>query len=304
MEAVLTSKSFEIICRVLVLIFKALYAWVIYKKCNYEDVKKRNILTFLSIPFPIITGIICIIKNKKNAKNILIILISFVLSLAFVVGTAVAYTYNNTVKYYDKEGNTYYNLPDMVYTDAQGNTYTYDFDKTGFDYLYINSSDKRLNADWCYLDGNGYVCYDDDMSITAKSETFCADEDGSKYYPVPYSTFNKDGTIDYSFNSSNFKYDRLGNAYTYDYVPYYDKDGNKYFYTFDSNTQKSFYTNISTKETFDNEYCFVDEKGYFVFDKEHSFTEIENKIYTDLKGKKYYWASGIYWNKDGKLLIA
>lgn len=306
METIFTGKIFEIICFVLILLFKVLYAVTIYFKCNWTSKGIRNTLTVLSIPLPIITCIICTIKYKKSIKNNLIIILTLILSLVSVLALNFTYSYNSKTKYYDKDGTEHIHLFDMTFTDADGNKYNFDFEKTGYDYLYINSTDECLNADWCYLDSEGYIYYDDDLSITAKDETCCLDEDGSIYYPAKYTTFNKDGTINYSFNSDNFSYDRLGNAYTYDYVPYYDSDGNKYFYSFDSDTQKGTYTNISTKKTFENEYCFVDENGYFVYDKEHNFIkqkDIENvKTYKDPSGKTYYWASGVFWDKKGNLL--
>ena len=144
------------------------------------------------------------------------------------------------------------------------------------------------------------------MSITVNDENLCVDEDGSLYYPVKYTSFKKDGTIDYHYFKDDFRYDRLANAYTYVYVPYYDTDGNKYFYSFDTATQKGSYTNVETGEAFDNEYSFVDENGYLVYDKEHSFVQQRDvpnvRTYTDSAGKTYYWASGVFWDENGNSL--
>ena len=101
-------------------------------------------------------------------------------------------------------------------------------------------------------------------------------------------------------------YDRFGNAYTYERVPYYDESGNKYSYSFDSVSLKGCYTKIVTKETFENEYSFVDEHGYFVYDEKHDFVKQDEagRIYKDSSGKTYYWASSISWDKNGNLLDA
>lgn len=306
MTIIFTSKVFEIIFWVVIILMKVLYAVTIFFKCKYDNKRIRNVITFLSILFPIIIGIVCIIKYKKSTKDAFIILITLILYLFSIIAVGAIHTNSVQEKYYDKEGKAHTYASDITFTDTDGNKYTFDFEKTGYDYLYINGTDERLDANLCYLDRNGYIHYDDDLSITAKDETSCVDEDGSIYYPAKYTTFNKNGSINYSFDSDNFKYDRFGNAYTYDYVPYYDSDGNKYFYSFDSNTQKGTYTNISTRETFENEYSFVDENGYFVYDKEHSFKnqkDIENvKTYKDSSGKTYYWASGVSWDKNGNLL--
>ncbi len=306
MTTIFSSKVFAIICWVIIVVIKVLYAVTIYCKCKYDNKKERNVITFLSIPFPIIIGIICITKYKKSTKDTFIILLTLVLYLVSIIAVGAIYTYSTQEKYYDKDGKVSVYASDIIFTDDYGNKYTFNFDKTGYDYLYINGTDECLDANLCYLDNKGYIYYDEDVSITAKDETCCIDDDGSLYYPAKFTTFNEDGTINYVYNSGNFRYDRLGNAYTHDYVPYYDKDENKYIYSFNSETNEGFYTNISTKEIFDNEYCFVDEDGYFVYDNEHSFIKqesIENvRTYTDSLGNIYYWASGVSWNKNGELL--
>lgn len=290
----------------LILLLKALYAFVIHQKCNCDNKKTKNVLTYLSIPFPIITGIVCLVRYRKSTKDIFTVLITLIFTLVSTVAIGTMYGDNTNVKYYDKDGTSHTYLFDMRYTDADGNVYTYNYNKSGYDYFYINSTDNYLDADFCYLDENGYFYYDDDMSISAKDETCCVDEDGSIYYAAKNATFNKDGTIKYKYNSDNFAYDRLGKAYTYRHVPYYDKEGNKYLYSFDSKTQKGYYTNISTQKTYENEYSFVDEDGYFVYDEEHNFERQENienvRTYKDSSGKIYYWASNISWDKDGNLL--
>lgn len=292
----------NIVIPTLSLLFKIVYAVVIYYRFDYPNKKTRSVLTALSFMFPIITGIVCIVKYKRSKKDVFVLVSVFV---AFVVAIGIAGYYALT-KYYDKEGNQYYTDVDVPYIDYEGNTYTYNFDKKGYEYLYINGTDNFIVSDLCYLDKDGYLVYDDDLSITAKDEHTCIDTDGTIYYPVNYTKFNKDGSIEYEFNSSNFSYDRLGNAYIYDYVPYYDKEGNKYVYFFDSNTTKGIYTNVKTGESFDNEYSFVDKNGYFVYDENRSFvrdTSVENvRAYHDDKGDVYYFASGVFWDKNGNLL--
>lgn len=314
MENIFSDKALSIILCCFILIIRALYAFVIYYKCKWTDRKTRNVLTFLSFPFPIIIGIICISKQKKYGKAISTILIAVIayiigiilISLIAIYSVSFLSVYGSHEKYYDRDGTSHIYAYDVVFTDADNNRYTFDFDKSGYDYLYINSTGERLNADYCYLNSEGYLYYDDDMSITAASEDYCVDTDGSVYYPSKYTTFNKDGTIKYHFNSANFKYDRLANAYIDDYVPYYDVNGNKYLYSFDSDTQKGTYTNIATGKAFDNEYSFVDENGYFVYDENHNFIrqeDIKNIIaYKDSAEKTYYWASAVSWNENGQLL--
>lgn len=237
-------------------------------------------------------------------KKLISLIVGFVLLIVVIVNSINAY--NSRVKYYDRDGTMHLFAYNVVFTDADGNSYTFDFDKGGYDYLYINSTDKRLNADLCYLNSERYICYDDDWSIIAKDENSCVDTDGSIYYPARFACFNEYGSIRYSFNSANFRYDRSGNAYTYDYIPYYDSEGNRYIYSFDSSLQEGVYTNISTNESFDNENSFVDKNGYFVYDSDESFTKLEDSehdyCYEDTNGNLYIWASSVTWDKDGNIL--
>lgn len=303
MEILFTNKL-NVLLSIAIFLIRISYAIAIYYKTNCISKKTRNILTFLSFPFPIITGIICAFKYKKSTKDSILILIMLALSLALTISGT--YTYNQSEKFYDKDATEQVDYYDRTFIDEKGNRYSFDFDKSGYDKLYINNTNEYLYAELCYINSEGYLHYDEDMSITAKDETSCVDKDGSIYYPAKYTAFNSDGSIEYSFNSANFNYDRFGKAYTYDYVPYYDEDGNKYAYSFDSDSLKGYYTNVETKETFDNEYSFVDENGYFVYDSEHSFVkndDVDNvEKYIDLLGNTYYWASGISWNEEGNLL--
>lgn len=306
----LTSKAAVILCIFIIVVSRLIVALVVYINSKDKDKSLRTVLTLLSIAFPIITGIVSAVECKKKPKKVVSIIISliiyFAVSVSVIAVLAYNFSYNQSEKYYDREGNVFLDRSEITFQDTDGNEYSYDFDKAGYDYLYINGTQERLNSDLCYVDCDGYLHYDEDMSIVAKDSTFCVDEDGSLYYPARYVTFNEDGSIDYSFNIDVFSYDRFKNAYTYDYVPYYDRDLNKYMYSFDSNTQKGSYTNVSTGEALENEYCFVDEDGYLVYDKEHNFTGKKNEdgfdVYTSQDGSTYYWASSISWDKDGNLL--
>ncbi len=307
METTLISQNTGKIAAVLILIFKLLYAIAIYYRCKNLPKKTSNVLTILSVPFPIITGFICLIKykNTANGKDKIKSLIIFIVSILFLVFGAYFNAYSNNHKWIDSQGNGHKYFYESVYEDTEGNEYTYDFEKTGYDYLYKNKTDERVTTDLCYLNQEGYLHYDSDMSVTAKDESSCIDSDGTIYYPAQYTTFDENGKIIYSFNSGNFAYDRLGNAYTYEYVPYYDKEGNKYRYSFDSDTQKGTYTNLSTGEVYENEYSFVDKNSYFIYDREYSFTEHKDeqgkKTYTDKKGNVYLWASSVSWDKEGNI---
>lgn len=306
MELSQLNKITIILCVVFWLIFKVFYVYAIYFNCKANKRKNTDLYIIGSVLFPIITGIVCLCDNKKAEKNkdYRNGLILFILAVIMLAASVYSAYYGFTHRYYDIKGNGYAHFEDVTFYDNDGNAYNYDFDKHGYDYLYINGTQEKLNADLCYLDENGLLYYDEKMNIVAKDNASCADENGNIYYPVKYSEFNKDKSI--SYEHSLFSYDREGNAYTYDYVPYYDKEGNKYSYSFDSDMQKGTYTNVNTGDEFNNEYCFVDENGYFVYDNGHKFVLQKNAKYSnqymDSDRKIYYWASGISWNKNGEML--
>lgn len=306
MDVLFTNKLYTVLAGFLIFLLRVIYSSVIFFKISCSSKKTRNVLTYLSFPFPIITGIICIVKYRKSLKDSIIILVTLVFTLVSMLIMGTAYTYSQSEKYYDRDKTEHINSYSVNFVDEKGNNYAYDFDRSGYDRLYINDTEEYLLADLCYINKDGYLSYDEDMSITAKDENFCVDTDGQIYYPAKFTTFDKDGKIKYFFNSGNFRYDKFGNAYTYDHVPYFDENGNKYVYSFDSSSLKGCYTNVSTGETFDNEYSFVDENGYFVYDREHNFVKQEKQdemaIYTDSSGKMYYWASSVSWDKAGNIL--
>lgn len=306
MDILFTNKLYTFLVMLLIFIFRVIYSSVIYFKIDCNNKKTRNVLTFLSFPFPIITGIICVAKYRKSMKDAIIVLVTLIISLASMLLISTMFIYTQSDKYYDKDKTEYMNASSVNFVDKEGNKYSFDFERSGYDRLYINNTEEYFNSDLCYINTDGYLYYDKDMSITAKDENSCVDIDGQIYYPAKYTTFNEDGTAKYIFNSANFSYDRFGKAYTYDYVPYFDENGNKYSYSFDSSSQKGCYTNINTGKIFDNEYSFVDENGYFVYDKKHNFTKQVNSdemiTYIDSSGKVYYRASSVSWDKDGNLL--
>lgn len=205
--------------------------------------------------------------------------------------------------YYDSQGKMHLFLNNMVYYDESGNTYEYDFDNHGYDYLYKNKTDEKFDSRFCFVDENGVFFYDEFMNITAVDRSKCTDENGKIYYHAIAARFDKNGKI--TDGSSVLFYGKDGTAYPYKPVPYVDKDGNKYNYSFDSSVQKGYYTNVVTKEKFDNDYSFVDEEGYYVYDSSHSFVKQENAEYNnqymDENGNIYYWASGITWDEQGRL---
>lgn len=288
----------------LLLAFRGFFAYAIYLYCKPREQLNSDLLIKLSFFFPFATGLFCLFKggtaeeNREHRQSIA----AFFASLIFLVASFASgfYLYNN---WYNIMGRVYAENAKVKYYDRDNNTYSYRFEKNGYDYLFINDTDERLVTDLCYLDADGYLYYDKEMNIVADGETRCVDKNGNTYYPVRYVKIDRKKNMSYSCKS--FYYDREGNAYTYDYVPYYDREGNKYSYSFNSNTLKGTYTNVATGEGFDNEHSFVDADGYFVYDDNNEFVRQEDGEYhfqyIGGDGQIYYWASDMHWDENAYL---
>ena len=124
---------YKIIIYILIIVIKLLYSTVIYFKIDCNSKKTRNVLTFLSFPFSIITGVICIVKYRKSTKAAIAIFAVLVLSLASTVGIGTAYEYSRHEKYYSSDGTAHIHLYDVSFMDEKGNRYAFDFDKSGYD---------------------------------------------------------------------------------------------------------------------------------------------------------------------------
>lgn len=275
---------------------------------NKSTKSRRFIVILLLYLFPLITSACLIVKNKDNVKFVYTTVISYLLFvICMMIALSVAWFVNSGThtRYYDLQGkaNTY--MFDVDYYDREGNAYSYKFEKSGYDKLYINNTDEYLVVDLCFVDEDGYLVYDDDCSIVAKSENCCMDTDGKIYIPLCDAKYDKDGNIIKEYSIYQLHYDRFGNAYPYERVPVYDRNGNKYFYTFDSSLQQGFYTDVKSKKSYDNTYSFVDENGYFVYDENKEFKRIDNGSdvmeYVSPDGEHYFFASSVSWNSDGNL---
>lgn len=261
------------------------------------------ILICVLLSVVIITIRLKLSKMKKPMSPVEKVLVTIVFVISMSVFLFNSFSGLEDKVYYDSQGKFHLALYNVVYYDEFGNTYEYDFDSYGYDYLFKNGSDEKYDSRLCFVDENGLFFYDEFMEITAVDRSKCTDGNGKIYYHAIAARFDKNGKI--SDGSSVLFYGKDGTAYPYKPVPYVDKDGNKYNYSFDSAAQKGYNTNVKTKEKFDNDYSFVDEDGYFVYDKNHSFVKQKNaeynNQYVDNDGNIYYWASGITWDEQGRL---
>lgn len=297
------SQMYYIISVVFFILYRVIFICAVYNNCKARKTEYFSLYIVGAVFCPLITGAVCLVyrkdieKNKYHIRSVLAVVAAFIMLIA-----SIAFSYiSSHNRFFDSLGKGYTNKLDVTFYDKNGNTYNYDFDKSGYDLLYINDTDEVLDADLCFVDTNGILFYDKKMDIVVKDNTSCADREGNIYYPVDRVTFNKDGSIECDLSFSY--YDAVGNAYTYRNVPYIDEQGCKYYYSF--NDLKGTYTNVITGDAYENEYCFVDENGYFVYDSAHTFVKQEESEYSyqyqDDEGNIYYWASGVTWDENGNM---
>lgn len=135
----LASKAAVILCIFIIVVSRLFVALVVYINCKDKDKYLRTVLTLLSIAFPIVTGIVSAAECKRNPKKVVSIIISliiyFAVSLSAISVLSYNISYNQSEKYYDREGNEFLDRSEVTFQDTDGNEYSYNFDKSGYDYL-------------------------------------------------------------------------------------------------------------------------------------------------------------------------
>lgn len=104
-------------------------------------------------------------------------------------------------------------------------------------------------------------------------------------------------------------YDRYGNSYnTESEVVLYDRDGNKYYQKNDDYKPSGLIDYITSKiftedGTVYTENIFLDEDGYFYYDKDNILIyKAHDKYAYDSQGKTYYPLTyTVYWDKEGNM---
>ena len=110
--------------------------------------------------------------------------------------------------------------------------------------------------------------------------------------------------------SSSGCYDKNGLKYSYDQVPYFEKDGTRYtYYTTneDPGDNSGFIKHhylINTKgEKYEHNVCYINSEGYLFFDTRHTLKpDSDGLTYKDANGNKYTRAFETSWNKDGNII--
>ena len=208
----------------------------VYRHAKHNRIEHKGLWVVIAFGFPVLGRLAyCIYhrflreKNNKylfeeyktnNRKGAILCVLSLVLSVLALIISIVSvatmgasviksivddeYIFEHTC--YDVHGNQYSDIYDVPLYDREGNTYTYDR-KFGFEPNdYIDQNGNLLDGDYCYLDSDGYLVYNE-SGFSPCEECWCDyyfDEQGNKYYDLwGYQLYwNENGEIFESRNRS------------------------------------------------------------------------------------------------------
>lgn len=94
--------------------------------------------------------------------------------------------------YYDRNGASYTDIDDIVYYDAEGNSYSFDEDS----FCYIDSQGNSYSSIQCFIDEPGYFYYDSnsELEFDSKLKKY-SDKNGKTYIPIMGVYWDANGNI-------------------------------------------------------------------------------------------------------------
>ncbi|MFR5875151.1 MAG: hypothetical protein ACLUFN_01535 [Eubacterium sp.] len=96
--------------------------------------------------------------------------------------------------FYDKKGNKYSSVYEIVYYDRHSNEYLYQ--KDGDDVYFLSSDGKKLDIEKCFVNSRGIFMYDSKGELTmAENYMSATDKDGNVYYPASTVRWTEDGEL-------------------------------------------------------------------------------------------------------------
>lgn len=94
--------------------------------------------------------------------------------------------------YYDRKGEVYSDIDDIVYYDADGNSYSFDKDS----FCYIDSLGNSYSSMQCFIDSDGYFYYDSNNELEFDSQLKkYSDKNGKTYVPIMGVYWDANGNI-------------------------------------------------------------------------------------------------------------
>lgn len=118
-----------------------------------------------------------------------------------VQSTSETTTATSNAVYYDKNGTAYDSEESVNYYDRDGNIYHYMMVE---DYLpdYVNEkTGEHINGFECYIDENGFFCHISDNKVLSRVENSVdtyEDENGNKYYDISTVSWDENGNMIHS----------------------------------------------------------------------------------------------------------
>ncbi len=137
--------------------------------------------------------------------------------------------------FYDKKGNSYENAEDVIIYGKDGKQYTYTVDTVtdqGYEFeedFYIDEKGKKYDYYNCYVNEDGWFVYDEDEEFDL-SEEYYEDEDEPFHYDEKEDKYFKDDGTEMSTDEVIAYYSDQAANYKYYDEPYYDEDGNIYYW--------------------------------------------------------------------------
>ena len=126
---------------------------------------------------------------KFSWKECLIILVLLLVGLYLLDNFS-----GNT--YYDLYGNQYSSTAEIPLYDHNGNKYTYNFRLVAMG-DYVDQDGNVLDGDYCYLDSDGYLVYNENLILNEADNYYSYDEEGNSYYNLDGRDiyWDKDGNV-------------------------------------------------------------------------------------------------------------
>ncbi|MBQ8078287.1 MAG: hypothetical protein IJ235_07900 [Eubacterium sp.] len=259
-----TVVTLTVLCIVFAVLFRVIFMLALNIDCREQNFKSTTLFTVLAFFFPIITGAIyaALRKKEKLAKKSVTLFIISAVIFALCICTGICRTV----------------AANKITTDISDNYTDEEIDKS-VDKILEEYSKKQSETTAGDSSGKEQPTVKPD-----ESEAVTADVTGNLTYNLTY-------------------YDRDGKAYKSPIdVPFYDKDGNRYFCKQNNNLQ-TWYVKEGDSKKLESLKCFVDKDGYFFYDEKGELTLSADKLTAkDKSGNAYSPAALVIWTKDGTMI--
>lgn len=96
--------------------------------------------------------------------------------------------------FYDKYGNKYTSVYEIIYYDRHNNEYRYH--KEGDDVYFLSSDGEKLDYEKCFVNARGTFFFDSENKLTmAENYMSATDDEGNVYFPASTVRWTEDGEL-------------------------------------------------------------------------------------------------------------